>query len=226
MVSLVIALVSLAALAGAEKPPISEHAAFSRWLVNEMNWAVLSTISTDKAIKGYPFGNPVSVGDNATGTPYMCVSGLDASIIDLEKDPKMSLTFTEAQGAGQPACDAAGSGDPENPPCSRLVLTGDFKKIDPKEEVVEWQAAAGALKAKHPVMDAWGCFGSGSMSSHAFFLAKIDIKQAWLINMYGGASVIAPKDYYAAPAPKATASTPSAIKLTLDRPEAPAAAAL
>jgi hypothetical protein len=48
------------------------------------------------------------------------------------------------------------------------------------------------------------------MSSHAFFLAKLEIRQAWLINMYGGPAVVSPKDYYAADAPlpaKAAAAT-------------------
>ena len=47
-------------------------------------------------------------------------------------------------------------------------------------------------------------------SSHAFFLAKLEIRQAWLINMYGGPAVVSPKDYYAADAPlpaKAAAAT-------------------
>ncbi|KAK7253604.1 transcription factor binding protein [Aureococcus anophagefferens] len=168
-------LVVAAALARADdRPDVGDHAAFARYMVNRLTWATLSTISEDKEIKGYPFGNPVSIGDNATGTPYMCEFVTTA------------------------ACDPAG-GDPENPPCSRLVLTGEFKKVDPKHE--EWAVAAAALKSKHPAMDGWGCFGGGAMSSHAFFLAKLEIRQAWLINMYGGPAVVSPKDYYAADAP-------------------------
>ena len=202
-------LLVAAALARADdRPDVGDHAAFARYMVNRLTWATLSTISEDKEIKGYPFGNPVSIGDNATGTPYMCVSPLDASVIDLEKNARMSLTFSEAQEfVTTAACDPAG-GDPENPPCSRLVLTGEFKKVDPKHE--EWAVAAAALKSKHPAMDGWGCFGGGAMSSHAFFLAKLEIRQAWLINMYGGPAVVSPKDYYAADAPlpaKAAAAT-------------------
>lgn len=76
-------LVVAAALARADdRPDVGDHAAFARYMVNRLTWATLSTISEDKEIKGYPFGNPVSIGDNATGTPYMCVSPLDASVID------------------------------------------------------------------------------------------------------------------------------------------------
>ena len=38
----------------------------------------------------------------------------------------------------------------------------------------------------------------GSGGSHGFFLAKMAVKQAWLINMYGGAAVVDATDYYAA----------------------------
>jgi len=54
---------------------------------------VMSSISTMEGMAGAPFGNPVSFGDNATGTPYLCVSPLDQSIIDLTADPRMSLTL-------------------------------------------------------------------------------------------------------------------------------------
>ena len=108
-----ILLVVAAALARADdRPDVGDHAAFARYMVNRLTWATLSTISEDKEIKGYPFGNPVSIGDNATGTPYMCVSPLDASVIDLEKNARMSLTFSEAQEfVTTAACDpAAGDG--------------------------------------------------------------------------------------------------------------------
>lgn len=44
-------------------PPYLDLAKTSRWLMHEATWGILSTISTDSAMLGAPFGNPQSVAD-------------------------------------------------------------------------------------------------------------------------------------------------------------------
>ena len=132
-----IALVATAA-ASPEKPPSwTEKAKFARWMTSSLTWGTMSTISTMAGMQGTPLGNPVSIADNGTGVPYMCVSPLGASIIDLAADSRMSLSLSEAQMSEVSACQEAGSGDPENPPCARLVLSGSFVNITgtPEAEV-------------------------------------------------------------------------------------------
>ena len=81
--------------------------------------------------RGVPVWQPVSFADGGTGNPYMCVSPLDSSVKDLQANPKFSLTLSAAQGQNAPAACApeSGRGDPENPPCARLALTGDFVDV-------------------------------------------------------------------------------------------------
>lgn len=172
------------------QPPYNQKAEYARWMAANLSWGVMSTISTMDSMTGYPFGNPISYADNATGTPYLCVTDLDQSMIDIKEDKRVSLTMSEAQ-TGMSGC-VPSSGDPENPPCARLVLTGSFANVTTDE----YDQAVYALKDKHPAMSSWGCFGSQGPSGHNFYIAKIDVQQAWLIDMYGGASVLTADDYF------------------------------
>ncbi|KAJ8607681.1 hypothetical protein CTAYLR_007295 [Chrysophaeum taylorii] len=173
------------------RPPFWEKASYARWMTGNHSWGIMSTISTMDTILGSPFGNPVSYADNYTGVPYMCVSGLDQSIIDLQTDSRMSLTISEAVSRTS-ACKPSSYGDPENPPCARLSLTGTFANVTGDE----WDTAAAALKAKHPAMENWGCFGGSGIPDHGFYVAKLQVDQAWLIDIYGGASVLTADDYF------------------------------
>mmetsp|Transcript_7898 Transcript_7898/g.11012 ORF Transcript_7898/g.11012 Transcript_7898/m.11012 type:complete len:181 (+) Transcript_7898:1-543(+) len=158
-------------------------------MVESLDWGTLSTLSTMNHVSGSPFGNPVSFASNH-GVPYMCVSPLDQSIQDLFADARVSLSMSEAQFGNYSSC-LIPSGDPENPPCARLSISGVFENVtDPNE----WQIAKQVLTAKHPSFENF-CFSSDD-SFHHFFLAKINIYQVWLINMYGGASFITPSQYY------------------------------
>jgi len=182
-------LVVSATTSGSLAPPIFEKAAYARWMVSSLDWGVASTMST--LWPGYAFGNPVSFAD-VDGKPVFCVSPLDASVRDLQTNPKMTLTLSEAEGdAG--ACQGP-QGDPEAPPCARLVLAGDFRNVTDND----WHDAARALAARHPIMTDWGCFGGENKgpSDHDFFLATLQVENIWLINIYGGAAVIDAHDYF------------------------------
>mmetsp|Transcript_8457 Transcript_8457/g.21742 ORF Transcript_8457/g.21742 Transcript_8457/m.21742 type:complete len:196 (-) Transcript_8457:198-785(-) len=185
------------AFAAAAAPPISDKAGYARWMVSNMTWGVISTTSTMSTIQGMAFGNPTSYAALDDGTPVFCVSGLDQSIIDLQSDSRMSLTMSRASADdGFSACAATAGGDPENPPCSRVVLSGTFDNVTDDET----SKAVAALNATHPAMDSWGCFGGDQPSGHDFYLAKLTLSQVWLINMYGGAAVLTAADYFNATA--------------------------
>jgi len=145
------------------------------------------------------------------------VSPLDSSVKDLARDPRFSrapakgkkkrrrptgdrrrLTLSNAQlgDATKASCVPEHRGDPENPPCSRLTLSGNFTKV----AAPEWEVAKAALEKTHPNFKDWGCFdesGTGP-GDHAFFLAKMAVDRAWLIDFYGGAAVVSGADYLAA----------------------------
>mmetsp|Transcript_11341 Transcript_11341/g.33832 ORF Transcript_11341/g.33832 Transcript_11341/m.33832 type:complete len:283 (+) Transcript_11341:149-997(+) len=183
-------------------PSVRDHAAYARWLVTSLDWGTMSTISTQDGFAGVAFGNPVSIADGGSGNPYMCVSPLDASIQDLQVNDKFTLSLSAAAlKDASSSCTEGPTGDPENPPCARLTLSGTFKNLTATDE---FEDAKAALNATHPAMDAWGCFDPAGGGDHGFFLAKLDIETAWLINFYGGAAIISAEDYFGAEKPAAT----------------------
>jgi len=72
------------------------------------------------------------------------------------------------------------------------VLSGTFKNVTGTPEAA---VAQDALTATHPAMVDWGCF-STSIEGHDFFLAKLDVTHLWMINIYGGAAIIDPDEYF------------------------------
>ena len=156
---------------------------------------------------GQAFGNPYSFSDggndNSTGTPYFLASTYDQSmhdIFDLDNNGtapnlRVSLTLTEAQlnplgnwnEFGVRACSISNGGDPENPPCSRLVLSGLYVNLTGTSEEDD---AKRAFISKHPMGVEWETFSD-------FFYGKIEIDDVWFLDMYGGASIVDPVDYFA-----------------------------
>jgi len=76
--------------------------------------------------------------------------------------------------------------DPEDPRCTRLTVTGKLRPITDAERSV----ANASVFSKHPQMEKWP-------ESHDFDFMTLDVEAFWLIDIYGGASVITPEDYYA-----------------------------
>jgi hypothetical protein len=178
-------------------PKPKEKALSARWMMHTLNWGVLSTIST--RLEGSPpFGNPISFVDghcdHSTGIPYFYGSDMDQSFIDVKENDKVSLTLSEAQvpsvcGAEtMKGCDITTFGDPENPMCARLVVTGKLVRLE--EEADEYIHAKKALFERHKVMKTWP-------ADHGWVVAKIEIEDIWLIDFFGGASVLKVEDYLA-----------------------------
>lgn len=103
-------------------------------------------------------------------------------------NPKASFTLSEAMIGGLASCENSAGGDPENPPCARLVMSGTFQNISGTDEGV---TAKAALFDRHPSMAGWP-------SDHSWFVGKLDLEDLWLIDIYGGADDIAVSDYYSA----------------------------
>jgi len=164
-------------------------------MVSKIDWGIMSTLSTrsEASQVGDAFGNPQSHADANNGVPYFFVSSLDASITDVNASSRISFAMSEAQLTGDDTvadCTVGdGMGDPENPTCARLVISGNYVKLDEKSE--EGKMAKKALFKRHP---SFRLYPPG----HDFFVAKLDIDGIWLIDFYGGAANIAPEDYYAA----------------------------
>jgi hypothetical protein len=180
-------------------------------MVSSISWGALVTTSDRNATEGSqigdPFGNPNSIADVA-GVPYIYASSLDASFTDIQAgNSRVSFALTEASlvntdgSANVTACKiGAGLGDPENPPCARLVLSGIVSQVAAGSD--EETKAKAALFARHPSFKNYP-------SGHDFFVAKLAVDGLWLIDAYGGATIIEPSDYFAA--------TPSLAGLSLTK---------
>merc|ERR1711862_233986 len=164
-----------------------------------IDWGVLSTISTrsNGTDVGEAFGNPYSFADASNGIPYFYASDLDASMIDIfnASHSKASLALSEASLGGTSSSvrsckiGAFPFGDPENPPCARLVLSGSVARL--AANTSEYKNAKSALFARHPSFAKYP-------TSHDFFVAKMNVTGVWLIDAFGGAAIITPNDYFGA----------------------------
>jgi len=188
------------------KPKADDKPATARWMASTLNWGVLATTSarSEGTALGGAFGNPYAFADASTGTPYFFASELDASMIDIllgngsaKADPAVSLALSEASlggtGDSQAACEIGvwyhPLGDPETPTCARLVLSGTVQML--AANTTEDAKGRAALFAKHPSF-------ANYPPGHDFFVAKMNVETAWLIDAFGGAAIISAKDYFAA----------------------------
>ena len=101
---------------------------------------------------------------------------------DLQSNPSASLTLSEAEST---YCREE-KADQEDPTCARLVMTGTFIKVTDQEEVA---FAKHALFQQHPRMEDWP-------ASHDFYFSKLNITDIWLIDFFGGPSIIPVEDYF------------------------------
>jgi len=185
---------SLAVAAVARAPPFHwQKPETARWMAGTLDWGFLSTISTrsEASSVGDAFGNPYSFSDASTGVPYFYASMLDASMIDLfvtnGSKPRASLTLSESAITDpgfifrQYCKIGTNLGDPENPPCARLVLSGNIVKLTANS--TEEKKAKEALFSRHPSFEQYP-------PGHDFFAAKMEVDTVWLIDWYGGAAII------------------------------------
>ncbi|XP_074038139.1 cellular Repressor of E1A-stimulated Genes [Leptinotarsa decemlineata] len=158
-----------------------------RHIMHESDWISIATLSTQNAIKGYPFVSLESMSDgpktNSTGVPYLYMTPLDTPSIDIMNDDRVSIMASLAQSD---YCKKENL-DPEDPRCARVMISGTFKKIE--KSFPEYDFALMSLFERHPVMRKWP-------KGHAFYPAKIDIQQIQLFDNFGGVKQVTPKEYF------------------------------
>jgi hypothetical protein len=220
-----------------DRPDIWKKAETARWMVHNIDWGVLTTISsrtisttTSTVTSSHgpiPFGNVYSFVDgsctNATGIPYFYGTYMDQSLQDMKMNPTASFTLSEASivtsciGNSQQASDkdnnsiikacrivsesishpsssgskldryVSDSGDPESPVCARLTLTGILEPLLSTAE--ESIAIQGAFYQRHPQMHNWPI-------DHRWIIFKLNVQDIWLIDYFGGATVLTPEQYF------------------------------
>lgn len=177
-----------------DRPELWNKEELARWMVHSLDWGVLTTQST--RLPGYPFGNVYSFVDggcaSSSGTPYFYGTFMDQSFIDLKANPKASFTLSEASfadvcgGESLPQC-AIGNlakyhgGDPENPVCARLTLSGRLVIVNADTD--EYTEALAAMYKRHEQMAYWP-------TDHNWVIAKLELVDLWLIDYFGGATIL------------------------------------
>ncbi|XP_050349211.1 protein CREG1 [Nymphalis io] len=173
---------------GPSPPDHTKLVAMARYVLHNCDWASIATISTLPAIEGFPFSNVKSVVDgsmaNSTGIPYFYMSPLDFTARDLSKNTRATILVSLEQTR---YCENQ-KYDPEDPRCTRLMLSGKMKKI--KESTNEYTFAKAALFERHPAM-------ANFPADHDWFIAKMKIAQIAMVDWFGGAKYVPVKDYLA-----------------------------
>jgi hypothetical protein len=175
-----------------QRPNLRHKEETARWMVHSLDWGVLSTISTRLDTGISPFGNVYSFVDgpcdNSTGIPYFYGTYMDQSFQDSIENPQISLTLSEATfatacgGYNLNSCRISPNtyGDPENPVCARLTLSGRLEIIQEPDEL---EFATQALFQRHSSMSEWP-------TDHEWVVAKMVLQDIWLIDYFGGASIL------------------------------------
>jgi len=186
-----------------QRPDVTSKAKTARWMVHSLDWGVVSTISSrlgDDGSSAVPFGNVYSfvdgTCDKATGVPYLYGTYMDQSFADTKSNDMVSLSLSESSLSSVCPNDAIEScvlgtkfGDPENPMCARLTLTGKLVVLE--DDSAEHDFAENAFFERHPSMKYWP-------KGHGWIIAKIEIQDIWLIDFFGGATILDPKEYFQA----------------------------
>ena len=186
-----------------DRPDWRDKEKTARWMVHSLDWGVLSTISSRFGSE-VPFGNVYSFVDgscdNPTGTPYFLGTYMDQTFQDMQVNANASLTLSEAGLASVCGVDVDkhlledcsigydGAGDPESPLCARLTFTGTLVQVDASS--AEFHRIQHALLHRHPQMAFWP-------ADHNWVIIKLLIQNIWLIDFFGGASILDVDKYYA-----------------------------
>lgn len=126
------------------------------------------------------------VSAHSQGVPVFYTSPLDASSKDIAVNNNVSLGLSEAQLGlcGEDSTDDVP--DPESPLCARLVLSGRFMNVSSADR----DAAVTQLFTEHPEMKNWP-------AGHDWMVSYLLLDQIWLIDIFGGASIVPPEAYWA-----------------------------
>ncbi|KAG5877435.1 hypothetical protein JTB14_016893 [Gonioctena quinquepunctata] len=159
----------------------------ARYIIHNSDWVSIATISTQDAIRGYPFVTLKSLSDgpktNSTGVLYLYITPMDVSGKDVQSDNRVTIMATLAQSD---YCETENF-DPQDPRCAKVLITGRLKKVD--NSTSEYKFGLDSLFDRHPQMEKWPSY-------HHFYLAKVDIQQIEVLDYYGGLKPVTIEDYF------------------------------
>lgn len=189
-------LAAFAAVASAyinPRPQFLERAKFARWLVHESNWTVVATTSQQYGGAAFPNLMAVSDGtswDDCSGQVYIYYTNISTMRDDIVANNTVTLGFFEAGEDDKYCVPSTGiiGHDPEDPNCAKVHMVGTVRTIS---NVTASDIAKKYMFWRHPAMAKWP-------AGHAWLTATLDIERIDIIDFYGPAHSLTPKDYLAA----------------------------
>jgi hypothetical protein len=177
------------------RPAIADKPEYARWLLEQVTFGSLGTTSvrgpTEGTLVGAPFGNVKSIADVDGYPVFMSMPNgtwpVDASIEDLfypdgSNEATLAISMAGIYGPGRGGfwnlvCRETLIGDPENPPCARVTLTGTVSVVPKNTSDPFYVAAKKALNQRHPY--------DHQLEMINFVIYKMEVTAVWMINMYG-----------------------------------------
>lgn len=171
-----------------DPPPHTDFAKMARWLVHNMEWTAMGTISTLPQIAGFPMVNVIAMADSeksakSTGNIYFYLTMLDFTAQDLSKKNQLTTLFSMDQKL---ECSKQNI-DPMEPTCARAMISGEALRVPADSE--EFAFATAAMVSHHPASINW-------LNTHDFFLCKLNISSICVLDWYGGPHYISTDDYF------------------------------
>ncbi|KAF5306488.1 hypothetical protein FQR65_LT07316 [Abscondita terminalis] len=161
----------------------------ARYILNNVGWATIATISTMPEIKSFPYANLEEIVDGldnkGNGIPYFFVAVYDPLTSDTDIDNRCTLIASLAENDW---CKQQNL-EEEDPRCARVMMSGRFIKID--QTTTEYTSALNQFHVKHPQTNYWP-------ASHHFYIAKMDINHINLFDSFGGLKTVNVTEYFAA----------------------------
>lgn len=137
-----------------DPPPHTDYAKMARWLVHNVEWTAMGTISSLKTISGFPMVNVIAMADStkdakSTGDIYFYLTMLDFTAQDLSKANRLTALFSMDQGL---YCTKKGM-DPMEPTCARIMISGEALRVPKDSE--EFKFGTAAMLSHHPASVNW-----------------------------------------------------------------------
>ncbi|XP_059612166.1 protein CREG1 [Phlebotomus argentipes] len=171
-------------------PPYKDYPAMARFLVHELDWTAMGTISTLNSIKGFPMVNVISIadsarGDKSTGRIFFYLTDLDFTGIDLKSSNRLTALFSMEQSRN---C-SDNNTDAMEPTCARVMVSGKARQLS--KDDADYDFAKSAMFSRHPAAKKW-------ISTHNFYLCELEISQICVLDYYGGPHYVTAEEYYKA----------------------------
>lgn len=173
-----------------DPPPHTDYAKMARWLVHNVEWTAMGTISTLPSIAGFPMVNVIAMADSekgakSTGNIYFYLTMLDFTAQDLSKKNQLTALFTMDQNL---YCTKRNV-DPMEPVCARAMISGEALRV--AKGTKEFDFATNAMVSHHPASVNW-------LNTHDFFLCKLNISSVCILDWYGGPHFVSTDEYFKA----------------------------